>query len=181
MVYKIRVKKAFTLIELIIVIILISSTYFLVFTNSSFTIKKDEIKISLSNLKEYLLDNFQFEDELSFICINDSFDCFVKIDGQIDKDFKIEKFFNDKPLIYEYNQTQNKIDFKETRIDDISYNVIFELKIDSDSKSNDFILDTNEEKVFLFNSIYKKPKIYTSLNEVLDEFNTKQLEVKDAF
>jgi prepilin-type N-terminal cleavage/methylation domain-containing protein len=32
----IRVKKAFTLIELIIVIILISTTYFLVFSNSTF-------------------------------------------------------------------------------------------------------------------------------------------------
>lgn len=177
----IRVKKTFTLIELVVVILLISTTYFLVFSNSNFTIKKEKTKITLSSLKEYLLDNFQFEDELSFICIEDNFDCFVKIDNEISKDFKVENFFNTKPEIYEYNQNQTRIDFKDIRIADISYDIIFELKINSDYKSNDFIVDTFEEKVFVFNSIFKKPKLYSSMNEVLDKFNTNQLEVKDAF
>jgi len=177
----IRVKKSFTLIELIIVILLISTTYFLVFSNSNFTIKKEKTKISLLNLKEYLLDNFKFEDELSFICVEDSFDCFIKIDNEILKDFKVENFFNTKPEIYEYNQNQTRIDFEDVRISDISYDIIFELKINSDYKSNDFIVDSLEDKIFVFNSIFKKSKLYSSMNDVLEEFNTNQLEVRDAF
>ena len=56
----IRVKKGFTLIELIIVIVLISTTYFLVFSNNNFNVKQDEKRLDLFNLKEYLIKNFQF-------------------------------------------------------------------------------------------------------------------------
>ena len=65
----IRVKKSFTLIELIIVIILISTTYFLVFSNNNFHIKTDEKRLDLSSLKDYLMKNFEFEKDISFLCI----------------------------------------------------------------------------------------------------------------
>lgn len=177
----IRVNKAFTLIELVLVIILISSTYFLVFSGSNFTIKPEKTKITLIDLKEFLLKNFKFERELSFVCIEDKFTCYIKIDNNILKSFKVENFFNTKPDVYEYNQNENRIDFDDIRIDDISNNVIFELKIDNDYKSNEFILDTLEDKVYVFNSLFKKAELFTSISEVIEDFNKKQLEVRDAF
>lgn len=177
----IRVKKAFTLIELIIVIVLISTTYFLVFSNNSFSVKKNEKILDLLNLKEYLLNNFEFEKELSFLCIEDDFSCYVKKDGILNKDFKVTNFYKIKPDIYEYNSDERKVKFEELRVDNTNHNVIFELKINSDYKTNEFIADTLDSGVFVFNSIFTKPKIYKSLNESFEVFNINKTKVKDAF
>lgn len=177
----IRVKKAFTLIELIIVIILISTTYFLVFSNSTFKMKKDVEKLTLLTLKEYLFNNFEFEKELSFLCIEDDFSCYIKKDGILDKDFKVTNFFKTKPDIYEYNKDKRKVELEELRVDNTNHNVIFELKINSDYKTNEFIVDTSESEIFVFNSIFTKPKIYKSLHESMDTFKINRKEVKDAF
>lgn len=177
----IRVKKAFTLIELIIVILITGVTYFLIFSNNSFSLKNTDKKVDLQNLKEFLLQNFSFEKKLSFICIEEDFSCFVKVDNILLKDFEIKHFFKIKPDVYEYNKDERKIEYKELRVNNFNYKVIFELKIDSDYKTNEFILDTLDNKVFVFNSIFTKPIIYNSLDEIFRIFNQKQIEVSDAF
>ena len=91
-----RVRKAFTLIELIIVIILISISYYLIFSNSNFKIENEKNSLSFINIKKYLLDNFEFEDELSFVCINENLVCYIKVDGIINEELKIENFFETK-------------------------------------------------------------------------------------
>lgn len=179
--YLIRVKKSFTLIELIIVILIISTTYLLVFSNSSFSIKNQDEKISLYTLKDFLLKKFEYEKEISFLCVEKDFVCYVKVDGKLVKDFKINNFFKKIPDVYEYNANEKKVEFKDIRIENFDYEVIFELKINNDYKTNEFILDTLENEVYVFNSIFTKPKIYKSLNEIFEVFKQEQIEVKDAF
>lgn len=177
----IRVKKGFTLVELIIVIFITLSTYFLIFSNSNFKVKDEEIKLSLHNLREVLIKNFEFKDEISFICIEDNLQCFFSIDGKIDDKNSIKHFFTTKPLVYEYSKKEKLIDFNRIDINDSIQDVVFELKINNDYKTNEFILDTLEDKVYVFNSIYKEPKIFDSLRDVLDFFEKNELEVRDAF
>lgn len=177
----IRVKKGFTLIELIVVIALISISYFLIFSSSNFSIKKDEKKLTLLNLKDYILKNFEFEKELSFLCIEDEFSCYIKQDAIVNKNFKATNFFKTRPEIYEYNANQKKVDFEELRVNNSTHNVIFELKIDADYKTNEFIVDTLDDKVFVFNSIFTTPKIYKTLYESTETFNINKKEVRDAF
>ena len=177
----IGVKKGFTLIELVIVILIISIVYLLIFSNNSFNIKNQEEKITLYNLKDFLLKNFEFEKELSFLCIEKDFSCYVKTDGKIVEDFKINHFFIKTPDIYEYNIEERRVNFKDLRIENFDYKVVFELKINSDYKTNEFILDTLENKVYVFNSIFTRPKLYETLNESFEAFNLSQIEVKDAF
>lgn len=177
----IGVKKGFTLIELVIVILIISIVYLLIFSNNSFNIKNQEEKITLYNLKDFLLKNFDFEKELSFLCIEKDFSCYVKTDGKIVEDFKINHFFIKIPDIYEYNIEERRVNFKDLRIENFDYKVVFELKINSDYKTNEFILDTLENKVYVFNSIFTRPKLYETLNESFEAFNLSQIEVKDAF
>lgn len=177
----IRVKKSFTLIELIIVILIISITYLLIFSNVNFNTKNKEEKVTLYNLEDFLLKNFEFEKSLSFVCIEEKFTCFVKVDDKLQKDFKIEKFFKQKPDVYEYNKDEKKLEFKELRVDNFNYEVIFELKINSDYKINEFIIDTLDNEVFVFNSIFTKPKIYKTLRDSYEVFEVNKTEVKDAF
>ena len=176
-----RVKKSFTLIELVIVIILISITYYLVFSTSSFSIKNDKNKVSLENIKEYLLTNFDYEDKLELICIENELKCYVRIDNEIKNDLIIENLFKVKPEVYEYNKELNVIDYETVAINDISEDIIFIFSLDNDYKANEFILDTFEDKIYVFNSIYNDVKLFTSLSEVTESFDQKQIEVQDAF
>lgn len=177
----IRVKKSFTLIELIVVILIISIVYILVFSSSSFSIKNEKEKIDLSYLKEFLLKKYNFKNEVSFLCIENDFSCFVKVDGKIDKDFKIDHFFKQKPEVYKYYKKEQKEEFSDIRIDNFNYKVIFELKIDSDYKTNEFILDTLQNEVYIFNSIFTKPKVYPTLRDSFEIFEKNEKEVKNAF
>ena len=177
----IRVKKSFTLIELIIVILIISTTYLLIFSNVNFNTKNKEEKVTLYNLKNFLLKNFEFKKNLSFVCIEEKFTCFVKVDDKLQKDFKIEKFFKQKPDVYEYDKDEKKVEFKELRVDNFNYEVIFELKINSDYKTNEFIIDTLTDGVFVFNSIFTNPKVYKTLRDSYEVFEQNKIEVKNAF
>ena len=177
----IKSKKAFTIIEMIIVVIIMFTVYYLVFTNNSFGIKEEKKEINLLNLREFLLSNFIFKKELSFICIEDSFSCFIKIDGELNKDFKIDNFFKVKPKIYEYSEYLIEKNFYNLRIDNFTYDVIFEFRIDDDYKTNDFILDTLISNVYVFNSIFSKPIEYKTIEDILGDFEKKQNEVMDAF
>jgi len=177
----IRVKPCFTLIELMIVIILMSASYYVIFSNSNFKITNDKKKISFINIKKYLVDNFKFEDELTLVCINEKLTCYIKIDNKIDENIKIENLFKNKPDIYKYQKEEESIDYESIDINNISEDVFLELKINSDYKSNDIIIDTLDDKVYLINSIFNEIKVYNSLQDVFETFNTNQLEVQDAF
>lgn len=173
-------KKSFTLIELIIVILLISIVYFLAF--SSFNVKKEkEYKVNLENIKEFMLNKFSYENTLSLVCIeNEIKECYIFIDDNINKDIKIKNLFTQIPEVYNYNKDLNSYDFTKIRFDDIEYEPFFELKINSDRKQEDIILDTLDEKVYLFSSILKNAKVFKNTNEIIDEFFINEIEVKDA-
>lgn len=177
----IRVKRAFTLIELIIVLILVFSTYFIIFSNNSFKISEKKEPLTLENLKEQLLKNIQFEKELKFFCIEDDLSCYVKVDGIVNEKTKIKNFFSQRPDIYEYNNSKIRLEYFDEKIEDNSKDVFFEFIIDSDYKTNDFILEYLEEKVYVFNSIYEKPILYKNLNDAFDLFLDNETEVRDAF
>lgn len=177
----IRVKKSFTLIELIVVILLVFSLYFLIFSTSSFRTSEQNEKITLLNLKEYLLKNYKFKDNLKFFCIEEDFSCFLKIDGKLDEKFVLKNFFIQKPEVLQYTKEMEKMEYLDTIIQNETQKVIFELSFNSDYKSKDFILDTLDEKIYLFNSIYKKPLIFESIRVLQDDIENRQIEVKDAF
>lgn len=177
----IRVKKAFTLIELIIVIVIVSATYFLVFSTNSFNTQTNNKKISLENLKVSLLNTYEFSQKLEFLCIDDSFDCYIKIDGLVSEEKIVSKFFSQKPEVYEYEERQTLKEFDEIRVNEVDYDVVFNFSINDDFKTNEFILDTLEDKVYVFNSIYDKPSTYDSLSDAFEIFNKNIVEVKDAF
>lgn len=178
---KTRVKNAFTLVELIIVVLLLFTTmYFFVFSGSSFDVKKRNNNFSLDNLKEKLI-NIPFSKNISFVCIEGNFDCFIEIDKEINKDTKIKNVFNTKPEVYEFNTNQIQIDFEPVKIDDIDYDVVFRYEINSDYKAKELILDTLEDKIYVYNSIYEKAKIYESISDAFEVFEKNKLEVRDAF
>ncbi len=174
-----ELNKAFTLVELIIVIFLISLVYFLGFANLN-TNTNPKKELNLQNLKTYLMDNFSYENSLEFICLDDDkYPCFVFVDGTINKDIKIENFFKEEPRVYKYNKDFEEYSYDEIKIDNITYKKIFELGFDSDFKHKDMIVDY-DNKIYMFNTISNDIKIYDTTNDILDEKYKKRTEVRDA-
>lgn len=173
-------KKSFTLLELIVVVFLISTVYFLLFSNFTFS-KKEETNLKIENLKNYLFDNFKYKNSLALYCIDKkSFPCYVFIDGKQNYNVGLISLFTEVPEVYSYNKDLPLKEFENIDIEDEEYSVFFSLKFDSGKKHENLVLDT-EDKVYLFSSITNKVQIFEDTNSIIDSFMNKEEEVKDAF
>jgi len=94
-------KQAFTLIELLIVVIIIGIVYTLAI-NSLNDIKRfqEGKKITLSNLKEQLF-SYEFDKEIRIVCFDDCLTCKVIIDRE--KEISIDPFLDKDIVIYRYD------------------------------------------------------------------------------
>lgn len=176
----IGVKKGFTLVELMVVMILISTIYFLAF--SSFrSVENKEYKVKIENLKQFLYENFEYDNSISLICVEEeNFPCFVFVDDSEEYSTKIQNLFSELPRVYDYGKDSITLEFLEVKIEDISYKPFFVLSIDKDKKHKNLILEVEPEKVYLIKSILSNIKVYNSIDEILEEFNNMEVEVKDA-
>ena len=173
--------KAFTFLELLIVLVLVLSVYALLFTNFDFMSDKKKTVLSLKNLKVQLLEAYKFKKTLKLVCIEEGVECFVFLDGKITKKNKIEDLFKSEPEVYEYSSSLTRMDFKPVRFENQEeYSVSFEYNINQDKKSDEMIVDI-EEKVFVFTAINDKATVLQSINDIPDMFEEKVTEVKDAF
>ncbi|MEA3314874.1 MAG: hypothetical protein U9Q30_03335 [Campylobacterota bacterium] len=173
-------KGAFTLFEIMIVIIITIVLYS--FAINSFTKKSNSLddKVTLLNLKEMLL-KYDFDNIITIQCNNEDLSCMVFIDGTLQEDIKISNLFNDIPTIYKHNKELDKIEYPDLNLEDMqSYQIIFKYSCRDDRKCDEFIVeDTN--KIYIFNDINMKPIVYNYISDVDDYFDSKIEEVKDAF
>jgi len=173
-------KRSFTLFELIIAMILISLLYYFAinsFENKNF---KTSSSVSLYNLKNTLLNNYSFEKSIEIQCIDDDLSCFLFIDGKLQKT-KINSLFNTKPIVYTYTPSLEKVNFKTLELEEMEdYDIVFKYKCQNTMQCDEYIVEANN-KIFLFNDIYKYPKELKSTNDVDEYFEKLQREVKDAF
>jgi hypothetical protein len=169
-------KKSFTLIEIILVVAIISLAYYFTIDNFKFkTINKSSF-INISNLKSYML---KFNQELSIVCVDDGKRCFIK-DSNNNIIQKVDNLFKSKPIVYEYNKDLKEINFEDLELEQLDrYEVCFKYKINKYKKSDDIIVEVNN-KVYIFNSIYKTPIKLDSISYVYDYFEDLKQELKDA-
>jgi len=161
-----------------IVIVLLGSVYFIIF--STFNTKEVKKNISIENIKEYLLNNFKYEKELALSCIDSAkIECFVFVDKVRQVEITFVDFFKTIPLVYNYDRELSNYAQSKINIDDTEYETIFEIKIDSDKKHKDMVVEYND-KVYLITSIFTKIKRYKNTNELIDEFYKKEDDIKNA-
>lgn len=172
-------KKAFSLFELIVVIILIGIIY-AVFLPKLSTVQKKNESLTLLNIKEYLL-SLPYKNTLSLKCIEESYECYINIDGVIKNDLTIKNLFKDKPEVYSYDKELERLEFARLELDTFEeFGVVFELSLNKDRKTQDVVVETTNG-VYVFNSLYLKPVKYEYINDVQNNFEDMITEVKDAF
>ncbi|RXJ86037.1 hypothetical protein [Arcobacter sp. CECT 8985] len=171
-------KKAFSLIELIIIISIILVVTYLVVPSFNFKNKSNITKYNIENIKEQLLKNYDYNDFIELICLKNRGYCLLNIDGNF-KENKINLFKNN-PDIEVYNYKFQKI-YYESFNNKTYFNeeVNYILKI-SKSKSSDNIIALNDKEFFVFNSLYQKPKKYLSLQKIKKKFENNKNRLLNA-
>ena len=161
--------RAFTLFELIIVVILIGLIYG-VFVNKLSTRSTQKSEISLKEVREFLND-FAFKQSVQIVCENDSQECSIYIDDK--KTEQTIKLFKSKPVVYTLDETGRPkiIKFspvfeKEGKIKD----VFFKFKIFKNGSGDSYIVES-EDIFYVFKAIEKKPYVLTRFDEATEQLD----------
>ena len=166
-------KKAFTLFELIVVVILIGIIYG-VFVDKLATKPHEKNDVTLTTAKEFL-EKFAFKKSARIVCTKECKACYVYVD-----DTKVEtsfELFKSEPIVYTLDDTgrQKEVTFiprfdKEGKIEE----TCFEYKIFKNGGADTYIV-SHEDTFYVFKTLEKKPTLFTSMNEAVEYFDHKNL------
>ena len=169
-------KSAFSLIELMIVVVIIGVVYILAVHNLQ-NVKDPITELTLRNLKEYL-HSFPHKRSVELLCLDDCSSCDVLIDGEKDPNItSIDNFIDDSIKVYRYDfhlglQEQDKIIyFNEENIEE---NVCFSLSVDKKGVSEQVAVKF-KDNVYDYSTYLTPTPVYHSLEELV---NTKDIYAK---
>jgi prepilin-type N-terminal cleavage/methylation domain-containing protein len=150
------VKKAFSLMELMIVIVIIGAVYTLAITNLKPSVVEEKAKLSLLTLKEYLMPFTKEHQDVLFVCAQNCSDCSIYVAGEKVQD--IEGFLQETPEVYRYDFFQGAIAIND--------NNCFSFRLNN-QKISDQLLVIYQDKVYDYTPYFSTTKVYTSLDEAI--------------
>ncbi|MEA1891988.1 MAG: prepilin-type N-terminal cleavage/methylation domain-containing protein [Campylobacterota bacterium] len=161
-------KKAFSLIELLIVILIIGIVYTLSVGN--FKKMTDESKaLSLGNIKEYL-QTLAYEKNAELLCLDDCSICDIMVDGERINENHIEDFLDNSIRVYRYDfyngitEQSKKVYFNSEEVEE---RVCFSYSVDKKGVGDQVIVEF-KDKVYDFSTYLSTTPIYGSLQELSD-------------
>jgi len=162
-------KKAFSLIELMIVIVIIGVIYTLAVSKLQ-TVGVEKLSPSLLNLKEYLLTYIK-EDvrEVKLLCLDSCESCSVYVDS-VKQEESIEPFFDASVEVYRYDFNQGAVRKKNTVFfneEGRQENVCFSFNMNKDLISDQIIV-VYKEKAYDYTRYFEPTKVYAHLEELLE-------------
>ncbi|MDQ7042111.1 MAG: prepilin-type N-terminal cleavage/methylation domain-containing protein [Sulfurimonas sp.] len=162
-------KKAFSLIELMIVIVIIGVVYTLAVSKLQ-NVGESKVAPSLANLKEYLL-GFMEEDvrEVRLLCLDSCESCSVYSDGVKQKG-EVKAFFDESIEVYRYDFNQGPVRQNEGVFFDEEgreENVCFSFTMHKNLISDQIIV-VYKEKTYDYTSYFEPTKVYAHLEELVD-------------
>ena len=174
-----RQQKGFTLIELLIVILLVSSVYFLAFSDIEMTKKKPKALTPL-NLKQTIMDSELFKGRLTLLCVDKCKTCLLR--HSIASPYQ------------PYNNSIDLTDIKAYTIDSRDSLVQIEYERYNDKKiclqmdfypngSSTKIILENEEGAYFLPAYFEEPKQFPSVEDAKEYWmnNTQQVADEGAF
>ena len=170
---------AFSLIELLIVIVIIGVVYTLAI--KSFPKASDASKqVTLSSLKEYL-QSIPHEESVKLLCLDDCSSCDVFVDGELDESTKgsFDNLLDKSVKFYRYDFYQgmkiitNEVYFNKENIEE---DVCFSYTIDKKGVGEQVFIEFNK-KVYDYTTYFEQTPVYSSL---LDAVNAKESSVDEV-
>ncbi len=162
-------RKAFSLIELLIVILIIGVVYTMAIGNFQ-KLKEEETVVTMQTLKEYL-QKIPHEKEVKLLCLNECFNCSIFVDDEkIESQTPFEDILDSSVNVYRYDpllgvmeQTQD-IYFND---EDIEESVCFSFSVDKKGVGDQVLVEL-KESVYDFSTYFKKTPKYSSLEEAIE-------------
>ena len=172
-------KKAFTLIELIIVIIIMGVVYKLAIVNFN-KVNDESKKLTLLNLKEYLA-KLPYKKSSELLCLDDCSTCKVMVDGNVTQE--LEDFLDESVKIYRYDTSYGAVE-KEMRVyfnsEDVEQNVCFDYKVFANGVGDQIFVEY-KNRFYDFTTYFEKTAVYDSMEALIDAKEAKVSEVKNDF
>ena len=162
-------RAAFSLIELIIVVVIMGIVYTLSITSFD-TLKSGESAVSLQNLKSYL-QGIEHEESVELLCLDECSTCSIHVDGEVYlQDSQFKDILDDSVRIYRYDfflgvqQEREKVYFNSEGVEE---SVCFSYSVDKRG-IGDQVLVEFKDRVYDFSQHLASTPVYDSLNEVVD-------------
>ena len=152
-------KKAFSLIELLIVILIIGIVYTLSIGNFN-KIKNETKQISLEGLKDYLQD-FPYEKNVKILCFDDCSGCDIFVDDEKINEKEIEDFLDDTVSVYRYDFSLGMVKLEKDN------EICFSYAIDRRGIGEQIFVEFNG-KVYDFSTYLGSVPVYNSIGEATD-------------
>ena len=162
-------KKAFTLIELLIVVIIIGVVYTLAL-NKLHQVSDPSQKLSLQTLKLFL-SSLEFQKEVKVRCFDDCSSCSVYVDTKVDKALskKFDDFIDDTIKVYRYEYLSGMQEITPEvffNTQGMQESICFSYGIDTKGIGDQVIVEY-KDKVYDFTPFTKEPKVYEQLDDVI--------------
>lgn len=159
-------KKAFSLIELLIVIVIIGVVYTLAVQGIQ-KMNEKESSLSISTLKEYLTDR-EYEKSVRLLCLDDCSICDIFVDGK--KSQKIEEFLDSEVRFYRYELLYGFIEKEKGTFfneNDVEEDVCFSYTINKEG-IGDQVLIEYKESFYDLSPYFSQTLEYSSLEDALE-------------
>ncbi len=161
-------RNAFSLIELLIVVVIVGLVYSLAISNFE-NVKQDKIKPTLLNLKSYL-DKLDKTDFAELICLDNCKSCYLYVDEELDGSAseEFEDFFENEPRLYRYDfnyglvDLQNKVFFNSEGVDE---QICFSISVDKNGVSEQVVVEY-KDKFYDFSPYFTDTKVYSSASKL---------------
>ena len=168
-------KKAFTLIELLLVVVIIGVIYGLVI-NSMQRINDKEANLGFENLPSFL-ESFYQQNHVSFTCIDNCKKCAVYVDGEKVKD--VEPFMKEERVLrfWHFDANYGTQELRFTPIfneDEREFDVCFNYEIFNDGSHSEMIVETQKQS-YDYRGPFHKVDHFSSLQE-LEESHQDELQ-----
>ena len=162
-------KKGFTLLELMIVVLLMGIVYGLVI-NVFQDYKEKSIDVTLMNLEKYM-QNFSQNNHVSLVCIKQCKECLLLVNGKFKHN--VTPFVDDEARLYRYDHYSGIRDLQLQpyfRPDGKEEKVCFRYDIGLDGSRSEMIVETGTA-AYVYPSYFGSVKKYNSIKEVIAYYN----------
>ena len=159
-------KRAFSLIELLIVILIIGVVYTLAIGNFK-RLGNESSKLTLSSLKEYL-HSIPHTKSVKLLCLDDCSECNILVDDV--KSRTIEDFLDESVKVYRYEFSYGAVEIEKEvffNIDDVEEDVCFSYEVDKSGVGNQVLVEF-KEKVYDFSPYFSETAIYSSIEDAVE-------------
>jgi len=168
-------KRAFSLIELLIVIMIIGIVYTLAISKFQ-KIGEKSSTLTLENLKEKL-QSFTHEKSVKLLCLDDCSSCDIFVDGE--KNEKIEDLLDDSVKVYRYELSYGFVESAKDiyfNVDDVEEDVCFSYEVDSNGVGNQVLVELKNH-FYDFSSYLNETTVYDSMQEAIEARENLRTEV----